>query len=115
MDEESTALRDIEGVNCIPALAQTSMEKLVENVSLVNMIIAGNPTATKRTKPTKCKVKVVKPDGLGIFRQKQEEVDESTHTLSARVATFFDACRSAVLVLSTLCRNMEAMVRAQDS
>ena len=73
----------------------------MENVSLVGMNIAGTPTATpvtpRKTKPTKCKKKVVKPDGLGIFRQKMEEVNESTHTLSTRVATFFDACRSAVL------------------
>ena len=34
------------GVNCIPALPRTTMEKLVENVSLVNMNIAGTPTAT---------------------------------------------------------------------
>ena len=69
----------------------------MENVPLVNMNIAGTPTATpvtpKKTKPTKCKKKVVKPDGLGIFRQKMEEVDESTHTLSTRDATLFEACR----------------------
>ena len=67
----------------------------------MNMNIVGTPTAApvtpKKAKPTKCKNKVVKPDGLGIFRQKLEEVDESTHTLSTRVATFFEACRSAVL------------------
>ena len=67
----------------------------MENVSLVNMNIAGTPTATPVT--PKCKKKVVMPDGLGIFRQKLEEVDGSTHTLSTRVATFFEACRSAVL------------------
>ena len=65
------------------------------------MNIAGTPTATpvtpKKTKLTKCKKKVVKLDGLGIFRQTLEEVDESTHTLSTRVATFFGACRSAIL------------------
>ena len=98
IDAESTVTRDIEGVNCIPALPQTTMEKLVENVSLVNMNIAGTPTATPVTpKKTKCKKKVVKPDGFGIFRQDLEEVDESMHTLSTRVATFFDPCRSAVL------------------
>ena len=60
------------------------MEKLVENVSLVNISIAGTPTATpvtpKKTKPTKCKNKVVKPHGLGIFRQKLKDVDESRRT-----------------------------------
>ena len=90
VDAESTVTRDIEGVNCIPALAKTTMEKLVGKASLVNMNVAGTPTATpatpKKTKPTKCKKTVVKPNGLGIFRQKQEKVDEST-----RVATFFDA------------------------
>ena len=74
MDAESTVTRDIGSVSCIPALAQATMEKLVENVSLVNMNIAGTPIATpvmsKKTKPTKCNEKVVKPDGLGIFRQK---------------------------------------------
>ena len=41
---------------------------------------------------------------------KLEEVDESTHTLSTRVT------RAALLfwVHSTLCRNMEASVRAQN-
>ena len=65
------------------------------------MNIAGTPTATpvtpKKTKPTKFKKKVVKLDGLSICRQKLEEADELTHTLSTRVAKLFDACRSAVL------------------
>ena len=88
-------------MNYIPALPQTKMEKLAGNVSLVNMNIAGTPTATPvtptKTKPTKCTKKVVKLDGLSIFRQKLEEVDESTHILSTRVATFVEACRSTVL------------------
>ena len=88
----------------------------MENVSLVNMNIAGTPTATPVTPkmPTHCKKKVVMPDGLGIFRQKLEEVDESTHTLSTRVATFFEACRSAVLGPFHVVSNMEARVRAQN-
>ena len=36
--------------------------------------------ALPQPRQAKCKNKVVKPDGLGIFRQKLEEVDESTHT-----------------------------------
>ena len=47
------------------------------NASLVNMNVAGTPTATpatpKKTKPTKCKKTVVKPNGLGICRQKAGE------------------------------------------
>ena len=116
-DAESTVTREVEGVTCIPALAQTTMEKPVENVSLVNMNIAGTPTATpvtlKKTKPTKCKKKVLKPDGLGIFGQKLGEVDESTHTLSTRVATFFDRAVLLFWVRSALCRNKEAKVPAQ--
>ena len=42
MDAESTVTRDVEGVNCVPALPQTTMEKDVENVSLVSMNIAEN-------------------------------------------------------------------------
>ena len=61
----------MEGVNCIPARALTTMEKLVVNVSLAPA------TLKKRNRR-----KVVKPDGLGIFRQKLKMVDESTHTLS---------------------------------
>ena len=82
------------------------METPVENVSLVNMNIAGTPTATpvtlKKTKPTKCRKKVFRPDGLGIFGQKLGEVDESTHTLSTRVATFFDLAALLFWVHSTL-------------
>ena len=73
------------------------MAKLVENVSCEHEH-RGNSHShasdAKETKPTKCKKKVVKPDGFG---KKLEEEDGSTHTLSTRVATFLEACRSAVL------------------
>ena len=80
-------------MNCIPALLHTTIENLVENVSLVNMKIAGTPTATPVTEENETD----EMQKENIFWQKLEEVDESTHTLSSRVATFFKACRSAVL------------------
>ena len=82
---------------CIPALRHTTMEKLVENASLVNANIAGTPTATpvtpKKTKPTQCR----KWSSLTVSASFGKNWRRWTHTLSARVATLFGACRSAVL------------------
>ena len=101
LDAVSTVTRDIEGVNCIPALLQTTMEKLVGNVSCEHEHRGNSNSHASDAEENETdelqKRKVVKPDGLSIFLQTLEEVDESTHTLSTRVATFCEACRSAVL------------------
>ena len=97
------------------ALVQTTMEKLVEKDSLVNMNIAGTPTTTpvtpKKTKPTKRKKKVVKLDGLCInwrrWTRRRTRCPLELRRSLTRAALVFS-------VHSTLCRNMEARVRAQN-
>ena len=75
----------------------------MEDVSLVNMNIAGTPTARpttpKKTTRTTCKKIVVKPDGLGISRQKLEEVDEPTHALRCPLELRRSLTRVALLFL----------------